>query len=80
MSFPGGKRRFLDDPLWVLPLLTRLVEKGVLESDEQGHFRLRKVDREPRKRTWLSPQVQRILERSQRAFSNVIQVEDDDLF
>jgi hypothetical protein len=75
----GGRRRYHDNPLWVMPILTKLVEKGVVETDAQGHFRLKKVDpTDPRKRTYISPQVKRILERSSRDFSTVITIEDDE--
>ena len=60
-------------------VMDKLVEKGVVETDPQGHFRLKKVEPgDRRKRTWISPQVRRILERSARDFSTVIAVEDDE--
>lgn len=75
----GGKRRYHDNPLWVLPILSKLVEKGHVETDAQGHFRIRKPDpTDHRKRTYLSPQVKRILDRSSRDFSKVIVIEEDD--
>ena len=75
----GGRKRYHDDPLWVLPILTKLVGKGLVETDPQGHFRLKKIDpADRRKRAWLSPQVQRILERSSRDFATVITIEDDE--
>jgi CheY-like chemotaxis protein len=39
----GGKRRFQEDSRWAIALLPRLVEKGLIESDANGHFRLRPV-------------------------------------
>src|SRR5262249_35058813 len=36
----GGKRRGRQDPNWAVPVLTRLVEKGILEADSTGHYRL----------------------------------------
>jgi hypothetical protein len=75
----GGKRRYHEDPLWVLPVLNKLVEKGVVETDPQGHFRLKKTDPTDRsKRAWISPQVKRILERSSRDFSTVIAIEEEE--
>ncbi len=74
----GGKRRYHEDPLWVMPILNALVDKGVVETDAQGHFRLKKVDpSDPLKRTWMSPQVKRILERSSRDFTKVITIDED---
>jgi hypothetical protein len=75
----GGRRRYHDDPLWVLPILTRLVEKGLVETDPLGHFRLKKADAtDPRKRTYISPQVKRILDRSSKDFSTVISIDDEE--
>jgi len=78
----GGRRRYHENPLWVLPILSKLVDKGIVEADALGHFRLKKVDpSDRRKRTFLSPQVKRILERSSGNFTHVITIdeEDDDL-
>jgi predicted transcriptional regulator len=75
----GGRRRYHEDPLWVMPFLNRLVDKGIVESDAQGHFRLR--PRDPisgMKRTWVSPQVKRILDRSSKDFAKVINLDDDE--
>jgi len=75
----GGRRRYHDDPLWVLPILNKLLEKGLVETDPQGHFRLKKVEPTDRRtRTWISPQVRRILERSAQDFSVVIKLDDDE--
>ena len=75
----GGRRRYSEDPLWVMPILNRLVEKNLVESDAQGHFRLK--PRDPvsgRKQTWVSPQVKRILERSSKDFSQVIDLDEEE--
>ena len=75
----GGKRRCYDDPQWALPLLQAMVEKGTVETDAQGHYRLKKQDLEQRAgRMWVSPQYRQILERSSRDFSKVIQIDLDD--
>jgi len=75
----GGKRRFHDDPLWVMPFLNRLMDKGLVETDDQGHYRLKRVDRlDGSKRTWVSPQVKRILDRSARDFGKVITLDEED--
>jgi hypothetical protein len=70
----ASKKRYQKNPSWAVPVLTRLVEKGILESDATGHYRLRPED-ERRKRTkWISPQIQRILERSAKNFSGTIEI------
>jgi CheY-like chemotaxis protein len=37
----GGKRRFEGDSRWAVRVLPRLVESGIVESDSNGHYRLR---------------------------------------
>ena len=62
----GGRKRFLRDPNWATPILAILVEKGVLESDPSGHFRLVPNDKAEKAKRWLSPQIRKILERSEK--------------
>ena len=61
----GGKWRFRDDPKWAIPVLTRMVDKGYLESDAGGHFRIRPPDRKgkDKKKVWMSPEMRELLER-----------------
>jgi hypothetical protein len=60
----GGKKKFKDNPYWATKALMRLVERGVLEGDSSGRYRIKpeKDARAPRR--WLSPQMRRILEES----------------
>ena len=75
----SGKRRYLNDPQWATPILTSMVEKGRLEVDAQGHYRLKKVDPAERSnRTFVSPQMRQILERSSKSFSHVIHIDTDE--
>lgn len=75
----GGKRRFRDEPQWAYPVLTRLVEQDLVETDGLGHYRLRRQNVEAKKRRrWLSPQMRRILERSGRDFGEVLDIPDDE--
>jgi hypothetical protein len=62
----SGKTRFREDPHWAVPVLAQLVDKGVVESDSTGHYRLKLVKKKPKR--WVSPQVQKILEQSGRTF------------
>lgn len=57
----GGKWRYREDQNWALPVLSRMVEKGLLESDANGHFRLTPEKKDKKKR-WLAPHIQKILE------------------
>jgi len=73
----GGRRRYRDEPGWALSVLKRLAEKGVLEADQTGHYRLIPLpEKEQKKRRWVSPQVRKILEQSGKTF-DVISPEED---
>jgi len=75
----GGKWRFRDEPNWATQSLLRLIEKGILESDASGYYRLRKVDgTKPKK--WISPQIKAILEKSGKDFGDILEVDEQDDF
>jgi hypothetical protein len=41
----GSKKRFYEDPDWARPILMRMAERGILESDIQGRFRVKPAPR-----------------------------------
>src|SRR5262245_4663102 len=71
----AGKRRLEREPDWAVTPLARLVEKGIIESDSTGHYRLRPRD-DQTKRRWVSPQIKKLLEESGKNFDGAIQVND----
>lgn len=75
----GGKRRYRVEPEWATTVLARLVEKGIIESDSTGHYRLKaKPRREKRSQSkWVSPEIRKILERSGKDFQGVFDVDED---
>ena len=77
----GGKRRYRNEPEWATPIVSRLVEKGILESDSTGHYRLKVQPKADRSVRWVSPQIRKILEKSGKEFDGVFDLdkEEDDL-
>jgi len=57
----GSKRRFHEDPSWAKPVLVRMAERGILESDVAGRYRIKPVPREKHKQ-WIAPEIAKILE------------------
>ncbi|PYJ03027.1 MAG: hypothetical protein DME25_13860, partial [Verrucomicrobia bacterium] len=73
----GGKWRFREDPNWALPVLGRLVERGLVETDANAHYRL-KPQHKKEKKKWVSPQIKRLLEESGKKFEETIEVDELD--
>jgi len=75
----GGKKRYRAEPQWAMPALARMVERGILESESGGHYRLKpKPKKDDKGRRWVSPQIAKVLSQSSKDFSNVIIVDDPD--
>ena len=72
-----GKWRFRDDPNWAMPILVRLVEKGALESDAAGYYRLRPAE-EKKPKKWVAPQIKAILEQSGKDFGDLLSTGEQD--
>ncbi len=71
----GGKWRYREEPNWAMPVLGRLVEQRLIESDSTGHYRLIRAKKKEKKKRWLSPQVKEILERSGKQFEEPVQLD-----
>jgi hypothetical protein len=60
----GGKRRFHEEPEWAKPVLLRMQERGILESNSTGHFRIKPVPKKNKDKQWISPDIAKILKES----------------
>ena len=60
----GGKQKFYKNPEWAKPLLMRMAERGVLESDTSGRYRIKPVPKRNKNKRWVSPEIAKILEQS----------------
>jgi hypothetical protein len=58
------KKRFHDDPNWAKPILMRMVERGILESNSQGRFRIKPAARKKKGAPAAAPNVATILKES----------------
>jgi hypothetical protein len=73
----GGKKRHRQDPEWAKPVLVRMLEKGIVETDPAGHYRLKPMAPKGRKaKRWVSPQVAKILKESGKDFQEITMDED----
>jgi hypothetical protein len=56
----GSKKHYHEDNDWAKPLLTGMAERGVLESDTMGRFRI-KPEKKNHNQRWVSPEIEKIL-------------------
>jgi hypothetical protein len=72
----GGKWRFREDPNWAMPILSSMIEKGMIEGDALGHYRLAPDHKKDKKKKWwVSPQMKKILSESEK-LGGVVSIED----
>jgi len=67
-----GKWRYHEDENWAVPVLQRMVEERIIESDDRGHFRLMpqlSADSSNKPKLWVSPALRTILKESGRDFA-----------
>ena len=75
----GGKRRFRYNPDWANPVLLRMVERNILETDSDGSYRLKPIPRQDAEgKRWASPAIAELLKASGKEFDNLITLENED--
>jgi len=60
----GGKRKFHENPDWAKEILLRMQERGIVEMDLLGRFRIKPVGRKAKGRRWVAPDIAQILKDS----------------
>ena len=60
----GSKKRFYDEPDWAKPVLMRMADRGILESDMQGRYRIKPVSRKDKNKYVVPPDISQILQES----------------
>jgi hypothetical protein len=76
----GGKKKFYDDPEWAKPVLMNMQERGVVESDTQGRYRLKPVARKTKNKRWVSPDIAKILQESGVEVEGASEIGSDDYY
>lgn len=75
----GGKIRFQESSDWARPVLMRMNERGIVEMDHSGAYRLKPLPTElgaaPQ---WVSPQIAELLLRSGKKIPGAGRQGDDD--
>ena len=55
------KLRFHKDPNWAKPVLISMKDRGILESDNQGRYRIKPIKKKKGEGQWIAPDIEKIL-------------------
>ena len=58
------KKRFYEEPDWAKQVLLRMEDRGILESDSQGRYRIKPFSRKDKNKRWVAPDIAKILHES----------------
>lgn len=67
----GGKRRYREEPDWAKPVLKRLLNKDLIETDSMNGYRIKPEDDQRQSKFHLAPHIAEILRKSGRKFGGV---------
>lgn len=73
----GGKHKHRESPDWAKAALLRMVERGILETNTAGDYRLKPIPEPDSPRRWVAPQLAEVLRKSGKKFDAVIHYEGD---
>jgi hypothetical protein len=59
----GGRRLYDEDHEWAKPILIRMAERGILETNAEGQYRVKPVKKK-KDGKWVSPDIAKILKES----------------
>ncbi len=73
----GGKHLYREDREWAKPILSRMVDRGILESDGSMHYRIKPPKNGDKMQRWVSPQIAQAFKSSGKAFETIVISEAD---
>ena len=76
----GNKKRFYDDPDWAKPVLMRMADRGILEGDASGRYRIKPVSRKDKNKRWVAPDIAKILQESGVEVEDANEVASDEFY
>jgi len=71
----ASKKRYQNEPDWAVPVLGRLLEKGLVEADSMAHYRLMPDSKKEKPKRWISPEIKKILEKTGKDFTEGVEIE-----
>ena len=76
----GGKKKYYEDNDWAKPLLMRMHERGLVESDSLGRYRIKPVSRKDKNKRWVAPDIAKILQESGVEVDDASDIAPDDYY
>jgi hypothetical protein len=74
----GGKHKFRESPEWAKAAVLRMLERGILEVNDSGAYRLKpRPLNDSSTRHWVSPQIAAVLRQRGNKFDDLLQIEGD---
>jgi len=58
----SNKKKFYDNPEWAKPVLGRMQERGLLEGNALGQYRIKPETKKGKDKRWVSPDIAKILQ------------------
>ena len=72
----ASKKRYEKEPDWAVPVLGRLVDRGIIEADSRAHYRLFPEAKKRKPKRWLSPEIKKLLEQTGEQFSEGAEINE----
>ena len=57
----GSKKRYHEDPDWAKPIMLAMADRGILEGDTMGRFRVKPERKSNHKQRWVSADIEKLL-------------------
>jgi hypothetical protein len=76
----SGKKKFYENPEWAKPILMHMQERGVVESDTLGRYRIKPVAKKDKQKRWVSPDIAKILQENGVQVEGASEVGPDDYY
>ena len=75
----AGRRRYEENHDWALPILQRMIERGILEVNAAGQFRVKPAKKSKSER-WVAPDIAKILKESGIEVENPGEIASDEYY
>ena len=57
----GTKQRFAEEPDWAKPLMVLMADRGILERDTAGKYRIKPKPKKKESNRWVAPNIAELL-------------------